>query len=180
VDHLYIDPAQILTVRQVGGTTIEISDDVQGVARSLREIDDRFRLRADLDHVQNLLGWTVELHIPLPDGSTEEHFVCAYRELDHRIVRDARRYTSPGYNIADELEKEDAAQATRRWTTAAREQSGEIGERLAHAIRAHRPQREAELLMPQSYLDLVNSALSDDFDPASTARGPPGDPRRGR
>jgi hypothetical protein len=86
--------AQILTVRQVGGTTIEISDDVQGVARSLREIDDRFRLRADLDHVQNLLGWTVELHIEQPDGSTEEHFVCAYRELDHRIVRDARRYTS--------------------------------------------------------------------------------------
>jgi hypothetical protein len=135
VDHLYIDPAQILTVRQVGGTTIEISDDVQGVARSLREIDDRFRLRADLDHVQNLLGWTVELHIPLPDGSTEEQFVCAYRELDHRIVRDARRYTSPGYVIADELEKEDAAR-DKAMDDRRREQSGEIGERLAHAIRA--------------------------------------------
>jgi hypothetical protein len=134
MDSLYIDPAQILTVRQVGGTTIEISDDVQGVARSLREIDDRFRLRADLDHVQNLLGWTVELHIPCPDGSTEEQFVCAYRELDHRIVEDARRYTSDQYNIADELEKEDAAR-DKAMDHKRREQSGDIGERLAHAIR---------------------------------------------
>lgn len=134
MDSLYIDPSQILTVRQVGGTTIEISDDVQGVARSLKDIDPRFRLRADLDHHQNLLGWTVELHSPLPDGSTDEHFVCAYRQLDHRIVRDARRYTSPGYDIAAELEhednKRDAAQDSRR-----REQSGDIGEQLAHAIR---------------------------------------------
>src|SRR4051794_36950941 len=85
-DSLYIDPTLIRTVRQVGGTSIEIADDVQGVARSLREIDDRFRLRADLDHVQQLVGWTVELHTPLPDGSVEEHFVGAYRELDHRVL----------------------------------------------------------------------------------------------
>jgi hypothetical protein len=134
MDSLYIDPTRILTVRRVGGSTVEISDDVQGVARSLREIDDRFRLRADLDHVQNLIGWTVELHTPQPDGSVDEHFVCAYRELDHRVLADARKYTSPGYDLAEELEqaeaKNDAAMEHRR-----REQVGEIGEQLAHALR---------------------------------------------
>jgi hypothetical protein len=134
MDSLYIDPTRILTVRQVGGTTVEISDDVQGVAWSLREIDDRFRLRADLDHVQNLVGWTVELHTPQPDGSVEEHFVCAYRELDHRVLRDARKYTSPGYDLAAELEKLDDSN-DRRMDHRRREQSGEIGERLAHALR---------------------------------------------
>jgi hypothetical protein len=141
MDSLYIDPSQILTVRRVGGTTIEISDDVQGVARSLREIDDRFRLRADLDHMQNLLGWTVELHIPLADGSTDEQFVCAYRELDHRIVHDARRYTSPGYDIADELEKEDAVR-DKAMDHKRRELSGDVGERLAHAIRTDLNERK--------------------------------------
>lgn len=141
MDSLYIDPSEILTVRQVGGTTIEIHNDVQGVARSLREIDPRFRLRADLDHVQNLLGWTVELHIEQPDGSTEEQFVCAYRELDHRIVRDARRYTSSGYDIAGELEKEDAKH-DRAQDHSRRELSGEVGERLAHALRTDLNERK--------------------------------------
>jgi hypothetical protein len=133
-DSLYIDPVTIRTVRQVGGTSIEIADDVQGVARSLREIDDRFRLRADLDHVQQLVGWTVELHTPQPDGSVEEHFVGAYRELDHRVLRDARKYTNPNYDLAAELEAlED--KRDRDFEHEQRERTGEVAERLAHAVR---------------------------------------------
>jgi hypothetical protein len=74
------------------------------------------------------------LTVRQPDGSVEEHFVCAYRELDHRVLRDARKYTSPGYDLAAELEKLDDSN-DRRMDHRRREQSGEIGERLAHALR---------------------------------------------
>src|SRR4051812_6596928 len=140
-DALYIDPVTIRTVRQVGGTSVEIADDVQGVARSLRDIDDRFRLRADLDHLQRLVGFTVELHTPQPDGSVEEHFVGAYRELDHRVLRDARRYTAPGYDLAAELERVED-ERDRTFDHEQRERTGEAAERLAHAVRTDLGERK--------------------------------------
>jgi hypothetical protein len=93
------------------------------------------------DTVQQLVGWTVELHTPQPDGSVEEHFVGAYRELDHRVLRDARKYTAPGYDLAAELEKlED--ERDRDFEHEQAERTGEIGERLAHAVRTDLGERK--------------------------------------
>jgi hypothetical protein len=60
--------------------------------------------------------------------------VGAYRELDHRVLRDARKYTNPNYDLAAELEAlED--KRDREFEHEQRERTGEVAERLAHAVR---------------------------------------------
>jgi hypothetical protein len=50
------------------------------------------------------------------------------------VLRDARKYTNPGYDLAAELEKlED--QRDREFDHEQRERTGEAAERLAHAVR---------------------------------------------
>lgn len=132
-ESLYIDPSTIPTVRKVGGNWVEITDDVQNVARDLHAIDPRFRLRADFDD-HGRVAFIVELHTPMRDGSMEEHFVGAYRELDQRIVKDAHQYTRPDYDLAAELEKVDRRR-DREHDSRMREKDARTAEHLGYALR---------------------------------------------
>jgi hypothetical protein len=117
-------------MRTRNGQRVAIDADVGSVVAQLREIDERLHVF----YVPDQAFFSVELHTPRADGSVDEHFVGAYESLDGRVVQRIREITRPGYDLGAELERIDReaqAQADHRH----REQTGEIAERVAHAVR---------------------------------------------
>lgn len=137
--HVEIEPVNLSRI--VGtdrGKLVEIGADVQGVALALHELDERFRLFYNPDRMLYIL----ELHTPRDDGSVDEHFVGAYDELDHRIAQRAAQVMQPGYDLSAELEQvEREADAAQEYRVA--EHSGDISERLSHALRKDLSRHEA-------------------------------------
>jgi hypothetical protein len=117
-------------MRTRNGRRVAIHADVGSVVAQLREIDERLHVF----YVPDQAFFSVELHTPRPDGSVDEHFVGAYESLDGRVIQRIREITRPGYDLGAELERIDReaqVQADHRH----REQTGEIAERVAHAVR---------------------------------------------
>lgn len=122
-----IEPSDITQViRARHGRMVRLDDDVQSVARDLRDIDANLHL----DYSEE--GETfIVTHEPEPG---EEYLVLATPNLDQRIVHEIRFIMSPGYDYVDELDKlEDAAHRARDHEFA--EKVGERAEHLAHALR---------------------------------------------
>lgn len=121
-----IEPASLSQVR-IGkdGRKILIEEDVLNIAKELKTIDDslclRWNERGEYYVVYQLVGDT-------------EKLVLTAQELDERILTRVRKIAHPSYNFVAELEhKDDRAQMEKDHRF--REQTGEVGERLAYTLR---------------------------------------------
>lgn len=124
--HLDIQPATIAQVQRLDdGSRVLVDDDVAGVAQDLRAIDPSLRLHLDVEQQVYVVSQVLQ---------GREHLVTTSQTCDQRLVARVRQVASPGYNLADELEAAEAA-ANREQDRLRREWVGEIGERLAHALR---------------------------------------------
>jgi uncharacterized protein (UPF0297 family) len=117
-------------MRTRNGQRVAIHADVGSVVAQLREIDDRLHVF----YVPDQAFFSVELHTPRADGLVDEHLVGAYESLDGRVVQRIRQITRPGYDLGAELERIDR-EAQARADHRHSEQTGEIAERVAHAVR---------------------------------------------
>lgn len=120
------------TVRKVltTGKLVAVTDDACNVVRDLQEIDRRFYVHFD-PHEE---VFVLRLHISESDGSESEHFVGAYTSLDQRIVRAARQFTRPDFDLAgryDELE----AKAEKEHNDRMAEAFGDAAEKMAFALK---------------------------------------------
>ena len=130
MERVTISPATAAQVhRSQKGVRVAVADDVQNVARDLREI--RSTLTLEYDPIEDF--WIVGDERTLPDGSIEEYLVTTAQECDQRLVQRVREIAQPSYNYADELERLEA-QDERRQRQAFAEKVGPIGEQLAHAL----------------------------------------------
>lgn len=120
---------QAATIAQLqrgkGGRMVEIDDDVGGIAKRLREIDPGLHLRYS-EAGEYFVVYFV-------DGEKAE-LVTTATTCDGRLLQRVERIASDQYDFTGELERLDA-QSEADQEHAFREHVGEIGERLAHAIR---------------------------------------------
>jgi hypothetical protein len=121
-----IQPASIAQVRAGrGGRAILIEDDVLDIARRLQAIDESLRLR------WNEQGEFFVIYQVLDDA---EKLVLTAQELDERVLRRVREIAHPSYDYmaeVDRMDKQSRKDADHRFY----EETGEVGERLAHAVR---------------------------------------------
>jgi hypothetical protein len=112
---------------------VTITDDVQGVANRLAEIDSSIRLR----YSEAGEYWVVYV---MPPGEEEGsgYVLTTSQDLDMRLAERVAevywKYRQPGYSLSAEIDANDEAakkQADHEFT----EHNGEMYERLAHAIR---------------------------------------------
>ena len=115
------------------GKMVTITDDVQGVANRLAEIDPNLRLR------YSEAGEYFVVYCKPPEWEEGDGYVVTTaQDLDMRLAeRVAEVYwkqRQPGFSLADELDANDKAvdaEADHQFT----ESAGEHYERLAHALR---------------------------------------------
>lgn len=120
-----ITPASITQVfKGRGGRFITVDGDV---ARELQKIDRELHLR--YSH-----GGDYFVVYRVDPGTGDEELVLTAQECDLRIVNRIREIAQPTYNFAAELDRIDAARNAQIDYEKGQE-VGEIGERLAHAIR---------------------------------------------
>jgi hypothetical protein len=129
-----IRPATITQIeahRTAGGLFeyVEISDDVQGVANLLHEIDEHLRLRYSKAGQYFVVYWR---HDGAEDG--DGHLILTAQELDHRIVKRIEQIASADYDYSFELERLDAEEKKRR-REAINEKLGETAERAYFELR---------------------------------------------
>jgi hypothetical protein len=125
-----IEPAGLMQVtRTERGKLVAITDDVQGVARDLRDFDRGLKLWFNPDQ-----DYYVVYHVTMRDGEVKEDLVLTARELDPRVVQRVKQIAGTEYDFVKEMEQMDAA-AERARQHAFSEQLGPRAERLAHAIR---------------------------------------------
>lgn len=128
-----VEPASIDQVRMGrNGKFISVTDDVGGVAKALAEVDPHLRLRFSVSGDYFVVYYR-------PDNAEEGdgYLVLTAKECDMRIVNRVRRVGSSDYDYLEEVDRIDreaeAAQEAKH-----QEAVGEIGERLAHALRRDR------------------------------------------
>src|SRR5689334_18690578 len=104
MDRIEIAPTniQLLSRTQVG-TNVLIDDDVQGIARDLREIDDSLKLEFDPD-AEVFIVYQV---VAEPDGSVSDKLVTTWSielngPLDKRLVHRMREISADGYDYVAE------------------------------------------------------------------------------
>jgi hypothetical protein len=121
---------QAATLAQVragrDGRRILVEDDVLEIAGMIRQVDERLSLH------WNENGGFFSVVETAEDG--RERLVLSAQELDGRVLERIQQIAHPDYNYVAELDKLDA-QAEREKEHRFSEQTGEIGERLAHALR---------------------------------------------
>jgi hypothetical protein len=126
-DILDIQPASLTQFQRArNGKLIGITEDVGNVAQSLRDIDRALRLAYSPDQDISIVSHQ--------DGDTERLVTTMQGTPDQRLVRRVREIASEGYDFAKELEKTEQANRKVRQDEF-RERVGEVGERLAHALR---------------------------------------------
>ncbi len=123
--------AQVIRGRD--GALVEVDDDVQSIARGLRDIDSHFCLR-----YSEAGEYFVVYYRPEGEPEGNGYVVTTAQELDGRLVDRVRevyhRTVNGSYSYAAELEKADErAEAERQY--AFEQKVGDAGERLAHALR---------------------------------------------
>lgn len=129
-ERIEISPATVAQVhRSRKGVRVAVDDDVQNVARDLREL--RSTLVLEFDPVEEF--YIVLDRVTLADGSTEDRLVTTATECDQRLVSRVRYISGDGYDYAAELDRVEA-QAERDRAHEFREQVGDPAERLAHAL----------------------------------------------
>lgn len=121
-----ITPATIAQVQRLrDGRLLVVDDDVAGVARDLRAIDRGLRVYFSPEE-----GVFVVYH----EQDGVERLVTTSTTCDQRLVRRVHEISAPGYELASEIERlED--ERNRELDRQHSEWVGEIGERLAHALR---------------------------------------------
>lgn len=107
------------------GRMVIVDDDVSNVVRDLQAIDPSLRVR-----FSEAAGYFAVYQ----DLGDREHLVTTAQELDPRIVERVSELASKAYDYVAEVEQQDNA-AERAKDHRLHEQVGEIGERLAHAMR---------------------------------------------
>ena len=122
-----VTPATFMQVKTGrDGRRVTITEDVGDVARRLHEISPKLVL------IWNEKGG--HFTVAERDINGDERLVFTAQECDDRIVKRAELITSEHYDYLGELDKLDKA-AERARDHAFSEQTGEIAERLAHAVR---------------------------------------------
>jgi hypothetical protein len=122
-----VRPATVDQVqRALSGELVVIDADAGSVAENLRRIDRALSLR--YDPVQKV---SVVVHV---DGDEENLVTTQQGKPDQRLVKRVEEISAPGYDYGREVEKVER-DAERAQDARRREQTGEIGERLAHALR---------------------------------------------
>lgn len=121
-----IEPAAIHQVRRArDGRMVLIDDDAGSIAAQLREIDPSLRLRQ---------SDTTGHYVVYQDVDGVERLVFTARHLDGRIVREMQRIADHRYDLLAEMDRIDRT-ADRDADHHLSEQTGEVGERLHHALR---------------------------------------------
>ena len=137
--YLDISPASVAQVQRAFGTMVQVDDDVQNVARDLRAIDPGLSLFYDASE-------DVWIVMQVRDGV--EHLVTTAQECDQRIVHRVREVSSERYDLVAELEASDA-QIEKDKDAALHEQTGDVGERLLHAMRHDKGEKAVSVRMPR-------------------------------
>jgi hypothetical protein len=116
--------AQVIEGR--GGQTVTITEDVGDIAARLKEIDERLVLR------WNERGNYFQVIERLPDGS--ESLVTTRQVIGPELVEHVAKLGKRKITLAAEVEAIDKkAEREKDWRF--EQEIGEIGERLAHALR---------------------------------------------
>jgi tRNA threonylcarbamoyladenosine modification (KEOPS) complex Cgi121 subunit len=119
-------PATFAQVKQArGGRMVLIEDDVLDVVGQLRQIDRSLRVRFAEE------GGYFVVYQQTDDG---EQLVLTCQELDQRVVERVRLIGSSAYDLVADMEAADAKRESDH-EASVKEQVGEIGERLFHAMR---------------------------------------------
>jgi hypothetical protein len=122
-----MDRATLIQVRAGrGGRLIEIDADVMNICNRIREIDTSLGVDWNED------GNYFRVYQLVQGG--EKHVVTTTRELTPEVVEEVRRLADPNYDFAGELERLDD-KADHDNQHAFHEKSGDVGERLYHAMR---------------------------------------------
>jgi hypothetical protein len=122
-----IEPATLAQVRAGrDGRRCLVEEDVLNIAGRIRQIDPSLSLH------WNEAGEYFQ--VIESDRTGRERLVLTARQLDDRILKRLELIAHPSYNYADELDRQDD-QANREKDHRFHEQTGEVGERLAHAVR---------------------------------------------
>lgn len=136
-----LQPASMRQVRrQRDGRMVDIDADVGNVVAQLHELDSRLRVR-----FAETGGYFV-VYEQLEDG--KEHLVLTSQTLDARIVERVRQISSPSYDYAAELERQDAA-ADREADRRLHERVGPIAEEFMHAARRDRGLQTDRAFIPK-------------------------------
>lgn len=135
-----IQPATLAQVRAGrGARTIIIEEDVLDVAARLKQIDPQLSLH------WNETGGYFSVVETGQDG--RERLVLSAQELDDRVIQRVQQIAHPSYNYGLELDRMDD-RADREKDHRFHEQTGEIGERLAHALRTDL-QAKNKIILPR-------------------------------
>lgn len=126
-----IQPVNAMQVFQTDrGHLVAIDDDVQSVARDLRDIDEGLKVWFDPDQDH----FVIFHERTRGDGSVEEHLVTTAKELDQRVVERIRQISASDYDYVAEVERIDLA-ADRAAEHRFSEAVGPVAEELAFAFR---------------------------------------------
>lgn len=112
--------------RGINGRMVEVDADVFDLAKRLREIHPALGLD------WNETGGYFRVYQHLPDG--RKATVTTSTELSPQVIDRVRYLCSSDYDFAGEMDRQDRL-AKQAADHRLHEQVGEIGERLAHAIR---------------------------------------------
>lgn len=131
-----LEPASIAQVKMTSkGRVVEVDSDVFDVAKRLKEVDPSLGLR------WSEAGEYFVVYQEMPDGS--RHLVTTSQTLTPAIVDRVREVASPDYDLAAEIEKRER-EADAEMDQRVHEHLGEVGERLAHAIRKDLDERKPD------------------------------------
>jgi hypothetical protein len=125
-----IEPAKVNQIRDMGdGDWLHIEDDVQNVANTLHDIDERLILKCN-----PIQGVYVIFARERINGHIKEYIVTTATSLDQRLIKRIEKITDPDYNFVEDMEKYQE-EADKETEYAFDQKMGENAERLAHAIR---------------------------------------------
>lgn len=129
-----IQPASLDQVMLASnGKRINITSDVGDVVKDLKAIDSNYEVHAVEYFDNGQLSAYFEIRCFNPTHG-KSYLVTTATELDQRIVNRIKEIRDPSYNYADELEKAEQENKD-KLEVERKEQIGDIGERLAHAMR---------------------------------------------
>lgn len=127
-------------VKGRGGRVVFIDNDALDIAKDLLKIHPSLRLAFN-----EVAEYFVVYQV---DDQGNESIVTTSLEADARLLERVRKVVSPQYNLAEELDRmNDKADAESEYRFS--QKTGEIAERLAHAIRRD-TQTKNKIIVPRS------------------------------
>lgn len=150
MDRIEISPASVAQVHRTRvGRNVLIDDDVQGIARDLREIDKSLKL--EFDPGQEM--YVVYQVVCEPDGSVSDKLVTTWDierngPLDKRLVHRIRQIAAAGYDYAAELDRVDA-EAEKAAEYAFAEEFGPVADQLAWALLKDLGENKGRVVVPR-------------------------------